>query len=420
MRQLRIKSQLCESEIISSICVYDYSLFNEDQDSYPPGWSNETTNEYSPTIVQAFEYETHTEIDTYIEIGRHGSYGDGGYVYEFRGRLSDIQSNLSMLHQLDWIDNRTRAVIIQLSLYNPNVELFTSATFLLEFPSSGGVDPQARFEPIDFYRRNFSSSPIDYDYLIFLEFRSTPQLICIIIYMLFIIYLMFVEIKSLCHMNSNYFREFHSFIELGIIVCSWSGVGVYIWRYKESQRIGSLLQQTNGYVYIDLQLSAYVNDVFTYLFGFCCFFGTIKFLRLCRFNRRLTLFTETLKSAAKEILSFAMMFSIVFFAFLCLFYLLFVSKMWACSSLLGAAQMLFEIATTKYNIRNFIDAAPFLGPFCFSLFMIVVVFICMSMFLSIIADNFRRVRENMPKHNDEIFSLMWEKFQRRTGKRKRI
>jgi hypothetical protein len=226
--------------------------------------------------------------------------------------------------------------------------------------------------------------------------------------------------KSYIHLKCNYFREFYSLIELGIIICSWTGVGVYIWRYKESQRIGSLLEQTNGYVYIDLQLSAYVNDLFTYLFGFCCFFGTIKFLRLCRFNRRLNLFSETLKSAAKEILSFAMMFSIVFFAFLCLFYLLFVSKMWACSSLLGAAQMLFEMATTRYDIGSFIDAAPFLGPFCFSLFMILVVFICMSMFLSIIADNFRRVRKNMSKHNDEIVSFMWNKFQRRTGERKRI
>jgi len=155
MRQLRIKLDLChvQTEIIST-CGYDYSLSNEDQDSYPPGWSNETTDEYTSTIIQAFEYQSHTEIDPYINLGRDGSYGDGGYVYEFRGSLSDIQSNLSMLHQLGWVDNRTRAVIIQMSLYNPNVELFTSATFVIEFLSTGEIDPQVRFEPIDFYRKN--------------------------------------------------------------------------------------------------------------------------------------------------------------------------------------------------------------------------------------------------------------------------
>jgi len=130
------------------------------------------------------------------------------------------------------------------------------------------------------------------------------------------------------------------------------------------------------------------------------------------------LFNQTLQNAGKESISFLFMFLILFFSFVCLFYLLFISKMWACSSLLGTAQMLFEMATTRYNIRSFIDAEPFLGPFCFSFFMILVVFICMSMFLSIIADNFRRVRKNMPKNNDEIFSFMWNKFQRRTGWKK--
>jgi hypothetical protein len=68
-------------------------------------------------------------LDTYT----YRSYGDGGYVYEFRGLLSDLRSNLSGLHELGWIDIQTRALIIQLSLYNPSVKLFTSVTFLAEF-----------------------------------------------------------------------------------------------------------------------------------------------------------------------------------------------------------------------------------------------------------------------------------------------
>jgi hypothetical protein len=63
-------------------------------------------------------------LNTYVYIGDHGSYSGNGYVYEFRGRLIDIENNLSQLHQLKWIDNYTRAVLIQLSLYNPNVQLF--------------------------------------------------------------------------------------------------------------------------------------------------------------------------------------------------------------------------------------------------------------------------------------------------------
>ncbi|CAF5118224.1 unnamed protein product, partial [Rotaria socialis] len=72
------------------------------------------------------------------------------YAYEFRGRLSDLQSNLSELYQLQWIDRQTRAVLIQLSLYNPNSQFFISCNLLVEFLSSGWIEPQSRFDPISF------------------------------------------------------------------------------------------------------------------------------------------------------------------------------------------------------------------------------------------------------------------------------
>jgi hypothetical protein len=230
---------------------------------------------------------------------------------------------------------------------------------------------------------------------------------------------MYKEIQSFFHLKWCYFRQFRSYIELGIIICSWTCVGVYIWRYKESKRISSLFQQTNGYIYINLQFAAYVNDLLTYLFGFCCFFGTIKFLRLGRFNQRLLLFSQTLEYAGKDLISFTMMFSIVFLAFLSLFYLLFISNIWSCSSLLETSQMLFQMTVLKYPVTDLTGAAAFLGPFCFSLFIFLVVFICLSMFLSIINDNFRRARKNNNKNDDQqIFSFMFDKFLRWIGKRK--
>jgi len=88
------------------------------------------------------------------------------------------------------------------------------------------------------------------------------------------------------------------------------------------------------------------------------------------------------------------MFSFVFVAFICLFYLLFVSKISSCSSLLKTSVMLFEMILLKFNTKELIETAPFLGPFCFSLFIIFAVFICMNLFLSIINDNYHRVRKN--------------------------
>jgi hypothetical protein len=69
----------------------------------------------------------------------------------------------------------------------------------------------------------------------------------------------------------------------------------------------------------------------------------------------------------------------------------------------------------RYNTSRLTDAAAFLGPFCFSLFIVLVVFICLNMFISIINDSFRRVKQH--RHdNEEIISFMLTKFQRWIGK----
>ena len=73
--------------------------------------------------------------------------------------------------------------------------------------------------------------------------------------------------------------------------------------------------------------------------------------------------------------------------------------------------MLFQMASIKFDVHELSGAAAFLGPFCFSLFIILVVFICMSMFRSIINKNFRHARENLNDDHQEIFSYMINRFQ---------
>jgi len=84
---------------------------------------------------------------------------------------------------------------------------------------------------------------------------------------------MFIEFQLLIKLKRKYFSEFWSLIQLGIIDCSWGCIAVYIWRFKESNRITKLFSQTNGSVSVNLQLAVHINNIRTYLLGFCCFFS---------------------------------------------------------------------------------------------------------------------------------------------------
>ena len=230
---------------------------------------------------------------------------------------------------------------------------------------------------------------------------------------------MMVEVQSLIRLKRAYFRQFWSYIDVGIIVCSWTNVGIYVWRYHELNRVGDLFAKTHGYAYVNLGVAAYASELFSVLLGFCCFFATIKFIRLGRFNHRLMFFVRTLQHATKDLVSFASMFSIVFWSFIMLFYLLFSSHLSTCATLLHTAQMLFEAILMKFDAQKLTDAAPFLGPLSFSLFIFVVVFVCMSMFLTIINDSFGEVREQAKAsgglHDRHIVWFMAEKCKRMLG-----
>jgi hypothetical protein len=54
--------------------------------------------------------------------------------------------------------------------------------------------------------------------------------------------------------------------------------------------------------------------------------------------------------------------------------------------------MLFEMLLFRFNSQDLYEADEFLGPFVFTLFIYFVVFICCTMFISIVNDGFRHIR----------------------------
>jgi polycystin 1L2 len=376
-------------------CLDDYSLSNEDHQRWFPGWKlTNDNNSYSQSIQNAFIY---VESD--------GIYDAGGYVYEFRGRLDEMKGNLTELRELSWIDSHTRAIIIEMTLFNPNVELFTSIRFVTEFFSTGGVFVQSHFDPIDLHNQ-------------FQGLSSLIHIICGIVYMAFICYFTLIEIQSFIKLKKKYFHSIWSFIQWGIIICSWIGVGIYIWRFKEGSRLNELFRETNGYKYINIQMGVDFDKILMFLFGFSCFFSTIKYLYLFRFNSRLSQFGKTLQYVQKDLFWFGWIFIIVLISFICLFYLLFVSKISSCSDVFHTIEMLFQMLLFRFNSKDLYEADEFLGPFIFALFIYFVVFIGCTMFISIINHGFRRIRREsklITQQDQNVLLFLFRKIKRALG-----
>ncbi len=75
------------------------------------------------------------------------SYGGGGYIFRLSGFIDRLQEKVNVLKTNNWINNRTRAVLVEFSTYNAQVNMFGVVTCVAEFVG-GGVRPWFRVEAI--------------------------------------------------------------------------------------------------------------------------------------------------------------------------------------------------------------------------------------------------------------------------------
>ena len=68
-------------------------------------------------------------------------YDGGGYIVELKGSINDMLLMLTRLEKENWIDKQTKAVFLELTVYNPNAQLYSVAAFLVEFLQTDAALP---------------------------------------------------------------------------------------------------------------------------------------------------------------------------------------------------------------------------------------------------------------------------------------
>jgi hypothetical protein len=88
---------------------------------------------------ELFTYKTSDDIGGYPYWGIFSTYGGGGYVTELGTTMTDASSTVDTIMNNNWVDNNTRAIFIEVNLYNPNNNLFGICLYVLEFLQTGGT-----------------------------------------------------------------------------------------------------------------------------------------------------------------------------------------------------------------------------------------------------------------------------------------
>jgi polycystin 1L2 len=373
-------------------------LISEDTNNYELAWSPYTSNINNATYNE-FMYQNATVLNGYPIFGDYNSYWGGGYIYEMRGKLKDIIKNLTFLQTNSWIDRQTRAVMIEFSIYNPNVNLFLVAQLVVEFLPIGSILTSSRFDPISIFDFNV--------------FRD----VSIVIVIVFIIYFMIHEIKEICMQGiKKHLFKFWSLVEWSLIIFSWCALAMYIYRFYTGNKVLDFIKETQGYGYYKFQIFAFWNECLRYCLAFCSALSTLKFIKILRFNKRVAYLASTLNYAASELISFFIIFFILWCTFVQTMFLTLQKQFYQFSTFTKSLMACFQIILGKDEISA---DSYFLGSALFIFYNIFVLFILLNMFISIINDAFSAVRERINNNNEveecNIMSFFFEKFKSALG-----
>jgi len=364
------------------VCTDSLNSQTQEKGSYGFGWT-QFNQSYTPSngyqsIYNAFQFKDANTLQGSSIQGKFATYDGSGYLYELRGKLDYIQGNLKLLKEMQWIDRQTRAVFVEFSSYNPNINLVMVSTILVEFLPFGDILTLARFDPLNLFSESNGIS-----------FKTISG----IIFMSFIVYYMISQIKCLYKKGIlEYLSDFWSFIEWSIISSAWVSFAMTIYRLKVAQNVLDFFKRTSGYGYMKLQSVNECNQILTYSLGLCVAFATIKFLKMLRFNKHISYLGLTLKNCFNELASFSMVFFLVWFAFVQLIYLIYGSYLYGYSTLTRSAETAFIILLGKFSVDQYIELYPILGSIVFSSYNIVMLFFVLNIFISIITEAFYKVR----------------------------
>ena len=400
IRQIRSRRHNCEApEPMNKIidhCSGVRSLLQEETGDFCAKWTlNETFT--GACNWEEFKYFSAAELGTFPITGRLGTYGGGGYVIRLNGPQNHVLMRMTQLQKNFWIDGNTRAVILEFSVYNANVNLFSINTVMAEFLEGGGIIRKWKFDPI----RLIKATGI----------QGTITSLAEIFFVLAIAFFTLSELWLLKKQKCKYFTSYWNLAEVIILIVSYCTIGLYVYRAMLTKEALEEFNRTNGNGYVRIDSAAFIDQIFLFTTALIVFFSTLKLIKLLKFNRRMNVLAETIGICWDELKIFLVAFAIIFFAFSCLFLFVFSTKLEEFAHVTSALQTCFKMMLGKFDFQA-MQAANSISPIMFFVFSVMNSMILINIMLTIILQAFNLVKKDLNKQENRlnVIDFVWMQF----------
>lgn len=369
-------------------CIPAYSSHDEDTTRFNlPGWIPVTNISKYHSVYdllrlcpKPWRYNTSMELNTLSYYGRSTRYDGGGYVADLGYDSRTASRVVINLASNDWIDERTAAVFVEFTIFQPSTSLFTVAKFLYEVYPTGQPVCRARFDTLSIYG---SSDP---------SLRSL-FVACQIILLLLIAYFLLLEVVKIYRQSCSYFGSFWNWMNLLQLISAISTVAFFFFKEKY---VSSFVQQVqaNPFETASADYVLFWSDLELIVLSVVVFIVTVKFLRIIRFNRHVCQMVSSLKLSSPHITSYSAVFFVNILSFTMLGVLVFGNDLESYHTFIEALVTLIQKFLGGdlffYEIQS---SNRILGPLFVFGYMLSMTFILINMFVAILNESYESVKE---------------------------
>lgn len=369
-------------------CVPAYSAHDEDTTRFNlPGWIPVTNISKYHSIYDVlrlcpkpWRYNSSLELNTLSYYGRHTRYDGGGYIADLGYDSRTASRVVINLESNDWIDERTAAILIEFTIFQPSTLLFSVAKFLYEVYPTGKPVSQARFDTLSIYG---TSDPSILSFFV----------ACQIILLLLIGYFLLLEVVKIYRQSCSYFRSFWNWTNLLQLIFAITTIAFFFFKEKYVSSFVKQVQE-NPFETASADYVLFWSDMEMIVLSVVVFIVTVKFLRIIRFNRHVCQMVSSLKLSAPHITSYSVLFFVNILSFTLFGVLVFGNDIESYHSFIEALVTLIQkFLGGDLHFYELQSANRILGPIFVFGYMFSMGFILINMFVAILNESYESVKE---------------------------
>ncbi|KAA0190384.1 Polycystic kidney disease 2 1 (Predicted) [Fasciolopsis buskii] len=386
LRQLRANMADCKVPKkmmqLTSVCYPDYSYGTPSQEPIIP--KQNLTPVYTKN---AWRFQTASETGATSYSAPINTYDGSGFIQDLS---RDPVTSIAILDELFrglWIDQGTRVLFVDFTIYNANINMFVIVKLIFEMSYTGGVFVGNEFQAAKLIRYVTSV-----DYFV---------MVCEVLFILFVLYYIVEECLEIKKNKWRYFLGAWNVLDIVVIACCLFCIVLAAYCTATANSvISNLVNQLDSHPHFDVL--SYWYGHFVRATAMCVFLAVLKVFKYVDFDRSLGQLTRTLSIACYDLIGFLVMFCIVYFAFAQLSYLAFGAATDGFQSFTQACYSLFRMMVGDINFPALRKANFFLGPVFFLLYIFFAVFVLLNMFLAIINDAYAVVKDDLAKQRTQL------------------